>query len=141
MNGERVHLVTGPHEDLREHINILEYTEEEKRQLLEAGLENVASVPTLRLDFSERPPGLERLLRDAWLDEIGRDPAPDVIEGLAERLRSLDGVTDTASLFVGLPGRTPSPDQMKRVTRTLLQEGVLRRNPDGRGFVRGELPD
>ena len=35
MNGERVHLITGPHEDLREHINILEYTEEEKRQLRE----------------------------------------------------------------------------------------------------------
>ena len=141
MNGERVHLVTGPHEDLREHINILEYIEEEKRQLIEAGPENVASVPTMRLDFSERPPGLERLLRDTLLDELGRDPAPDVLEGLASRLRSLDGVTDTASLFHGLPGRAPRSEQMKRITHALLQEGVLRRNPHGRGFVRGDLPD
>lgn len=141
MNGERVHLVTGPHEDLREHINILEYTEEEKRQLLKAGPEDVASVPTLRLDFSERPPGLERLLRDIMLEELEPDPAPDVLEGLATRLRGLDGVTDTASLFDGLPGRAPRLEQMRRVTHALLQEGLLHRNPHGRGFIRGDLPD
>lgn len=141
MNGERVHLVTGPHADLREHINVLEYTDEETAQLLKAGPEHIASIPTLRLDFSEPPPNLERLLRDIILDELGRDPAPDVLEGLATRLRDIDGVTDTASLFDGWPGRAPKPGLMKRVTRALLQEGILQHNPDGRGFVRGDLPD
>lgn len=139
MVGERVHLVTGPHEDLREHINILEYTEDEKRELLKAGPENVASVATLRLNFSDRPPALGRLLRDIMLDELGTDPAPDVLAELTIRIRDLKDVTDTASLFDGLPGRALRPEQMKRVTHGLLKNSVLRRNPDGRGFVRGEL--
>jgi len=74
------------------------------------------------------------------LDEVGREPAPDVLDALATRIRGLEGATDTMALFDGLPGRAPRPEQMKRVTRALLQEGVLCRKPEGRGFVGGELP-
>ena len=140
MADERVHLITGPHEDQRDHINVVEYTEDEKRRRLDAGRDRVRSVPTLRLALQDRPPGLERVLRDILLDEFERDPAPDVVDGLAIRLRELDGVTDTAALFDGLPGRAPRLEKMKRVTHALLEEGILCRTPEGRGFVRGELP-
>ena len=120
MAGERVHLVTGPHEDLREHINIVEYIEGARsascsrrvarmwRRYTPAGLPRQAST-------------LEQFLRDIMLDQLGRDPAPDVLEALAIRIRGLEGATDTKVLFDGLPGRAPRPEQMKRVTHALLQ--------------------
>ena len=49
---ERLHLVTGPHNDLREHITVLEYEPEERDRLLEAGRERLDAIPALVLERS-----------------------------------------------------------------------------------------
>lgn len=82
--------------------------------------------------------GLARLVGEILEAALGQPAAPDVTTELTRRLRDLDGVLAGDELLTGLPGRRLSIEQQKRVSYDLFEQGALARNPDGRGFVRGE---
>ncbi len=81
---------------------------------------------------------LVRLVQEILDAALGQPAAPDVAAELARRLRNLSDVVGGDELFADLPGRRMSTRQQKRVSYDLFEHRVLARNPDGRGFVRGE---
>lgn len=83
---------------------------------------------------------LERLLVEILRVTETQEPAEDLVRELASRVKRLEGPSMGEALLEGLPGRNLSVRTQKRLTNELLQHGVLARNPNGRGFVRGDLP-
>ena len=88
---------------MRNHFVVLEYTDEKKQRMLDAGHIGLDDVPAERLARD----GLDRLVAEAYETAAGDTPAPDVVAELADRIRDLNGPTNTAQLFNGLPGGGP----------------------------------
>jgi hypothetical protein len=139
MPSERIALLTGPHEDLRDRVHVELYTETEKEELLAVGREHIDSIPPRRLPG---PPAdeLNRVLEEIYEAVTGSEPKLDFVLELGDRIRNLDGPVFGGQLFDGLPGRVTPAGQVKRICFELHGQGVLARNPNGRGFVLGVLP-
>lgn len=141
LRGERISLTTYPDVNNRHMTYIGEYGESEKEALLEAGHDRVDSVPLK--EFGAPLNGeLERLVKEIFEDVLDEEPAPDIVVEVSDRIRRIEGRTDSAELYEGLPGRAIPIEKAKRISYELLRHGVLARNPDeqARGFVLGELP-
>jgi SEFIR domain len=83
---------------------------------------------------------LERVIARS-LTAAGDSSETDVVEELARRLREpTTGPPELLRLFRDLPGGPIDISVQKRVKYDLHRQGVLARNPAGRGYVVGELP-
>lgn len=136
---QRLFLVTGPHTDQRYRTHVAEYPADQKAVLLQAGRDGVRGVESIIFPNRVRDE-LDRVVGGIVESVFDEEVAFDVVEELSQRIRLLDQATDTGALFMGLPGRILPAEQAKRVTHELYLQGILRRNPDGRGFLLGEIP-
>ena len=81
--------------------------------------------------------GLARLVNEIMDAVIGSPVSRDVITLVTQRLRTASSVLDSSTLFGDLPGRQIDHAVRKRIVYELHTNGVLDRNPEGQGWVRG----
>lgn len=87
---------------------------------------------------AERRAPIARLIAETF-EAAGVAAKEDVVDEIAARLENPEiGPDDIDRLFQGLPGREPDIEVQKRVKGELHRAGVLARNPDGRGWIRGD---
>lgn len=90
---------------------------------------------------NSRPDPLRRLIQEILEEAGAASLGDDVADEIADRLRGPGvGPLEIDGLFDDLPGRIPDVHVQKRVKAELHRHGVLKRNPEGRGWVVVDLP-